>query len=139
MEFQGVYYLISLWDLEQGDIRREAPGDAVGGDGTHTLKVGDGPDEIGTHPGNQLAVLVVKGISDSIISHDPIIDQLTGTINRECATIGHTKTMRHLLLIQEIIFSDRLDKRFTLIRTRISLVLYDDVVEFYIGMIKNVK
>jgi hypothetical protein len=139
MEFQGVTSLIGLWNLEQRHIRREAPGDAVGGDRTHALKIGDGPDEFGTHPGNQLAVLVVKRVSNTIIRHDPIVDKLTGTVNREGATIGHTKTLRHLLLIQEIIFSDRLDEWFTLIRTCFSLVLYSDVAEFYVWMIKNVE
>jgi len=139
MEFQGVTSLIGLWNLEQRHISREAPGDAIGWHRTHALKVGDGPDEIGTHPGNQLAVLVVKRISNTVIRHNPIVDQLTGTVNREGATIGHTKTLRHLLLIQEIIFSDRLDKRFTLIRSDIPFVLYSDVAKFYVGMIKNVK
>jgi len=139
MEFQGVTSLIGLWNLEQRDISGEASGDAVGGNRTHTLKVGDRPDEFGTHPGNQLTVLVVKRVSNTIIRHDSIVDQLTGTVNREGATIGHTKTLRHLLLIQEIIFSDRLDEWFTLIRTGIGLVLYGDVTKFYVGVIKNVE
>ena len=139
MEFQGAKSLIGLWDLEKRHNRREAPGDAVGGHRAHALQVGDGPDEFGTHLGDKLTVLIVKRISNTIVRHDPIVDQLAGTVNRESATIGHTKTLRHLLLIQEIIFSDRLDKRFTLIRTHIFLVLYGDVAEFYIGMIKNIE
>jgi len=100
MEFQGVYYLISLGDLEQRDIRREAPSDAIGGHRTHALKVGDGLEQIRTHLGDQLAVLVVKRIRNTIISHDLIVDQLVRGVNSEGATIGHTKTLRHLLLIQ---------------------------------------
>jgi hypothetical protein len=99
MEFQGVYYLISLGNREQGDIRREASGDAVGRDGSHALQIGDGLEKRRTHFGDQLAVLVVKGVSNTIIGHDPIVEKLTGSVNRESATIGHTKTLRHLLLI----------------------------------------
>ena len=139
MEFQGAKSLIGLWDLEKRHIRREAPGDAVGGHRAHALKVGDGPDEFGTHLGDKLTVLIVKRVSNTIVRHDPIVDQLTRTVNREGATIGHTKTLRHLLLIQEIIFSDRLDKKFTLIRTDILLVLYGDGANFYIWVIKNIQ
>jgi hypothetical protein len=100
MEFQGVYYLISLRNLKQGDIRREAPGDAVGRDGSHSLLIGDGLEKSRSHLGDQLAVLVVKRIRNTVIGHDPIVQELTGSVNREGATIGHTKTLRHLLLIQ---------------------------------------
>ena len=100
MEFQGVTSLIGLWNLEQRDISGEASGDAVGGHRAHALKIGDGPEQIGTHLGDQLAVLVIKRIRNTIIRHDLIINQLVRGINREGATIGHTKTLRHLLLIQ---------------------------------------
>jgi len=100
MEFQGVTSLIGLGNLEQRDIRREAPGDAVGGHRTHALQIGDGLEQVRTHLGDQLAVLVVKRIRNTIIRHDLIVDQLVRRINREGATIGHTKTLRHLLLIQ---------------------------------------
>ena len=52
------------------------------------------------HLSDQLAVLVVKRIRNTVIGHDPIVQELTGSVNREGATIGHTKTLRHLLLIQ---------------------------------------
>jgi hypothetical protein len=100
MEFQGVYYLISLWDLEQGDIRREAPGDAVGRDGSHALQVGDGVKKFRSHLGDQLTVPVVERVCDTVITHDLVIEELVRTINSEGATIGHTKTLRHLLLTE---------------------------------------
>jgi hypothetical protein len=100
MKFQGVYYLISLGNLKQGDIRREAPGDAVGGYGSHSLQIGDGVKKSRTHLGDQLAVLVIERIRNTVIGHDPIVQETVGSVNRESATIGHTKTLRHLLLIQ---------------------------------------
>ena len=100
MEFQGVTSLIGLGNLEQRNISRKAPGDTVGGHWTHALHVSDGLKQIRTHLGDQLAVLVVKRVCNTIVSHDLIIDQLVRGVNREGATIGHTKTLRHLLLIQ---------------------------------------
>jgi hypothetical protein len=94
------FNLVGLGNLEQRNVSREAPGDAVGGHRTHALQFGDGLEKIRTHLGDQLAVLVVKRIRNTIISHDLIIEQLVRSVNREGATIGHTKTLRHLLLIQ---------------------------------------
>ena len=67
------------------------------------MDVFDGLEDLWALRLKELAVRVVIFVGDAVLVHQVVVEQLAGRVYGEASAVGHSKSLRHLLLHQKLI------------------------------------